>query len=174
MTPTTEELAQAYINEARHRLAHAVKKIKHCLNQLNDEQVWWRLHKSMNSIANLILHLCGNLRQWIVSGVGGEPDIRDRPKEFFERGPISKADLICRLDELVANADSALAKVSPSQLLEDRRIQGFDTTSLSAIFSSLSHFQGHTQEIISLTRQQLGDAYEFEWTPSTPEEGAPR
>ena len=164
---------QAYLAASRHRLAECVKKIKHCLAQLTDEQVWWRPHDSMNSIANIVLHLCGNVRQWIISGVGGEPDIRDRPKEFSERSPIPKAELIRRLDEIAAQTDSVLAGVTDQQLLEHRRIQGFDETALSAIFDSLSHFRGHMQEIVYITRLQLGDAYQFEWVPTSKEQGAP-
>ena len=166
-------VGQAYIVASRHRLAECVKKIKHCLAQLSDEQVWWRPHDSMNSIANIILHLCGNLRQWIVSGIGGEPDIRDRPKEFSERSSMSKAELIRRLDEIARQADAVLAGVTDLQLLESRRIQGFGETVLSSNFDSLSHFQGHTQEIVFITRLQLGDAYKFEWVPTSREQGGP-
>lgn len=126
----------------------------------------------MNSIGNLVLHLSGNVRQWIISGVGGEADVRNRPKEFSERGPFDREELIRRLDEVVQQADEVLRVVTPQQLLEPRRIQGFETTGLSAIFDSVAHFRGHTQEIVCLTRMQLGDAYRFEWAPSTPEEGA--
>jgi hypothetical protein len=94
MSATTDELARAVAVEASNRLVESVKKIKHCLNQLSDEQVWWRQTPSQNSIANIILHLCGNVRQWVVSGIGGEPDIRDRPREFSERQIIPKAELL--------------------------------------------------------------------------------
>lgn len=174
MPPSAESIARAYVDAARKQLADAAKKIKHCLDQLSDEQVWWRLRESQNSIGNLVLHLCGNVRQWIVSGVGGEADTRDRPKEFAQRGPIAKAELIARLDGTIAAADAVLEALGPSQLLDERRIQGFDTTALSAVFDSLGHFNGHTQEIIYITRSQLGDDYEFQWTPSSPEQGAGR
>ena len=68
---TERSLGQTYLNAARHRLAACVKKIKNCLDQLNDHQVWWRPQDSMNSIANMMLHLCGNVRQWLVAGIGG-------------------------------------------------------------------------------------------------------
>jgi Protein of unknown function (DUF1572) len=68
----------------------ATVRIKHCLGQLTDEQIWWRSHPSLNSIGNLILHLCGNVRQWIVAGLGSAADSRNRSAEFSERGPISK------------------------------------------------------------------------------------
>jgi hypothetical protein len=127
----------------------------------------------MNSIGNLVLHLCGNVRQWIVSGVGGAADVRNRPQEFAERGPFERDELLRRVGEAAQQADQVLAAVSPLRLLERRRIQGFDATGLSAILDSVAHFKGHTQEIVGLTRWQLGDAYRFQWTPSTPEQGAP-
>ena len=170
---TEHSVGQAYVAASRHRLVESVKKIKHCLDQLTDEQVWWRPNESMNSIANLVLHLCGNVRQWIVSGVGGAPDHRDRPKEFSERNPITKPELSRRLDEVVAQADAVLARLTDQELLEARRIQGFDETPLAAIFDSLTHFQGHTQEIVFITRFQLGDKYKFQWVPTTKEQGAP-
>src|SRR5262245_43905509 len=98
-------LGQLYVEEVRRRLAACHQKIIHCLNQLDDAQVWWRPTQSMNSIANLILHLCGNLEQWIVSGVGGTPNLRNRPLEFSERTPISKEQLSQRLSSTVSRAD---------------------------------------------------------------------
>lgn len=166
-------VGQVYLAASRHRLAESVKKIKHCLGQLTDEQVWWRPNEAQNSIANLVLHLCGNIRQWIVSGVGGAADVRERSREFSERTPIPRAELIRRLDEVAGEADAVLAGVTDRQLLQAHRIQGFDETPLSAIFDSLAHLQGHTQEIICLTRLQLGTAYRFAWVPTTREQGAP-
>ena len=87
MQPTSDQLAAA---AASQELTKALERIKHCLGQLTDEQIWQREAESMNSIGNLILHLCGNLRQWIVAGIGGEQDLRRRPNEFSERGAISK------------------------------------------------------------------------------------
>jgi hypothetical protein len=175
MTETSvSSVGRAYLEEARRRLAACRERIGHCLGQLDDRQVWWRPHESMNSIANLVLHLCGNLRQWIVAGVGGATDVRDRPQEFAEQGPIPKAELLLRLEEVLGEADAVLAETTERQLLEPRRIQGFDETVLSAIFDSLAHLSGHTQEIICLTRIQCGDAYRFAWTPATPEQGALR
>jgi hypothetical protein len=166
-------LASAYIGLARKHLADRIERIKHCVGQLDDAQVWWRPHPSMNSVGNILLHLGGNLRQWIVSGVGGVPDTRNRPAEFTERGPIPRDELIRRLEAVAFEADATLAALDESRLLEPRRIQGFDVTVLSAIWGSLEHLGGHAQEIVSITRLQLGDDYRFAWTPTTPEQGAP-
>ena len=170
---TANELAAAVADAAGHEMSSALERMKHCLGQLSEEQVWWRPHPAMNSIGNLALHLCGNVRQWIVSGCGGEPDTRDRPGEFAERRLLCRAELEHRLDEAVGRADTVLAVLTAGQLLEKRRIQGFDTTVLGALFDSVPHFSGHTQEIVFLTRLQLGDAYQFQWVPATPEQGVP-
>jgi hypothetical protein len=163
---------RAYVTEARRRLAGCHEKIKHCLAQLDVAQVWWRPRESLNSIANLVLHLCGNLRQWLVAGVGRAADVRDRPREFSERGPLPKEELLQRLEDVVREADVALAAADEARLLEPRRIQGFETTALAAVFDCLAHLSGHTQEIVHMTRLQLGDAYRFAWAPATVEQGA--
>jgi hypothetical protein len=170
---TADTVGRAYLAEGRRRLAACHEKIGHCLGQLNDGQVWWRPREGMNSIGNLLLHLCGNVRQWVIDGVRDTPDARDRAREFAERGPIPRDELLRRLDAVLREADAVLAAVTADQLLEPRRIQGFDETVLSAIFDSLAHFYGHTQEIVNITRLQLGDAYRFAWAPATPEQGAP-
>src|SRR5215471_4571271 len=169
---TADDLAAAVRTEAATELTEAHDRIKHCLSQLSEGQVWWRSNHALNSIGNLILHLCGNVRQWIIAGVGGAADDRDRPAEFAERGPIPKDELLRALDAVVAEAKEVLGRLTASQLVEPRRVQGFTVTGLGALFSSIPHFRGHTQEIIHMTRLQLGDAYRFAWKPATPEQGA--
>jgi hypothetical protein len=170
---TADELAAAVGTAAANELESARDRIEHCLGQLTEEQVWQRPGPGLNSVGNLILHLCGNVRQWVVAGIGGAPDHRNRPAEFAERGPVPKDELLRRLDTVVAEAGRVLMGVSARQLAERRRIQGFDVTGAAAIFDSVPHFRGHTQEIVHMTRLQLGDAYRFAWVPTTPEEGAP-
>jgi hypothetical protein len=172
MTPTSDQITASVGQAAANELADAFAKITHCLDQLTDEQVWWRPQPSLNCIGNMVLHLCGNLRQWIVCGVGGALDTRDRPREFSERGPIPKAELLRRLNEIVGHSQSALGALSANRILEHRRIQATDQTAISAILDSVPHFRGHTQEIVLMTRMQLGDAYRFLWVPKSKEQGA--
>jgi hypothetical protein len=171
---SADELAAAVGAAAADELASALDRIRHCLGQLNDDQVWWRPRESLNSIGNLVLHLCGNVRQWIISGVGGAADIRNRPAEFAERGPIATGELLNRLEGVVCEATETLLRVTAGRLVDAHRIQGFDVSALAAILSSVAHFRGHTQEIIHMTRSQLGDRYRFAWAPATPEQGAPK
>jgi len=163
---------EAFISESRLALEHSMHKIAHCLDQLSDEDLWWRPHESHNSIQNIMLHLCGNVRQWIIHGVGGAPDVRNRPDEFADRRPIAKAELFEKLRGTIAEADAALAALPPERLLERRRIQGFDTYPLAAILDSVSHFVGHTHQIVYVARLKLGDSYRFQFVPATVEQGA--
>jgi hypothetical protein len=170
---TADELAAAVGRAAGDEMGHARDRIRHCLDQLNNGQVWARERPGMNSIGNLILHLCGNVRQWIVCGLGGAADTRDRPAEFAEQGPIPKAELLRRLDNVLAEARAVLARQPATDWLRVRRIQGFDVTGLAALFDAVPHFRGHTQEIVHMTRELLGDRYRFAFTPQTREQGAP-
>ena len=164
----------AFLDAACRRLRRSTAKIEHCIDQLNDAQVWWRPTRGQNSVGILVVHLCGNVRQWIVAGVGGARDVRDRLSEFCDDTRMPKRQLLATLNECRDDACAALVSAKATSLLLRCRIQGFDTTRLTAIFDTVAHFQGHTQEIICLTRQQLADEYAFHWVPSTPEETSSR
>lgn len=136
-------------------------RIAHCVGQLSDDQVWWRERVDMNTIGNLILHLTGNVKQMIVSGIGGEPDDRDRPAEFAGREPIPKEHLLRRLTDVVDRAKVVLAAASTDDFLRTRRVNNTDLTGLQAVVRSVAHFRGHTQEIIHITRVILGENYQY-------------
>lgn len=170
---TADELARAVGEAGNKELAGALERIEHCLDQLSDDQIWARKQPELNSLGNVLLHLIGNVRQWIIAGLGGGADTRNRPAEFAERGPIPKHQLQAQLRAVVEDARKILGRLTAQQLLQVRRIQGFEVTGLAAIFDSIPHFRGHTQEIVYMTRLTLGKAYRFAWSPKTPEQGAP-
>jgi Protein of unknown function (DUF1572) len=172
MSNSNDEIGSAFIDAARNNLAESMSKIEHCVGQLSDEQIWWRPRAEMNSIANLMLHLSGNVRQWIVAGVGRKADIRNRPKEFSDKSGRTKAEILGILKAVVGQADATLESLKSAQLTDARRIQGYDTTVLKAIFDCLPHFRGHAQEIIHMTREQLGDRYQFDFVPKGKEQEA--
>jgi hypothetical protein len=165
-------LSKLIAHELGDELAQALGRIEHCLGQLSDDQIWWRPAEKMNSIGNLMLHLAGNMRQWIVAGVGGAKDDRHRQGEFDERRHIPKTELLKKLKSTVSEATAALAKADAAEWQRMRRVQGFDVTGFAAALHSVSHFRGHTQEIIHLTRAQLGDRYRYAFVPATKEQGA--
>lgn len=165
------DVTQGFTAEAAKTLRSGLSRIEHCIGQLSDAQVWWRPREEMNSIGNLILHLSGNVGQWITDAVENKPSTRNRPLEFATRDPIPKTQLLDRLRQAVARATGAIETlVRPESLLQSRRVQGHDTCILAAVFHSVSHFEGHAQEIVGMTRQLLGDQYKFLWVPRTPEQ----
>jgi uncharacterized damage-inducible protein DinB len=148
------ELGRAFIASSRAYFAEDyLPKIDRCLELLTDEQVWWRANPQSNSIGNLLLHLSGNVRQWIVCSLGGAPDARDRDSEFAQRLIIPRDELLARLKQTLIEADTTLAKFDPDKLHERHVIQGLDVTALEAIFHVVEHFSMHAGQIILLTKQ---------------------
>jgi uncharacterized damage-inducible protein DinB len=165
-----ENIARAFIEEARlHLLRDYLPKLERCLEQLSDEQAWWRPGEGSNSVGNLLLHLEGNARQWLVSGVGGAPDRRTRDREFAAREAAPLSELLDSLRATLMEADAALQRLDPALLLERRSIQGHDVTVLAAIFHAVEHFSMHTGQIILLTKLLTGhDLAFYDFSDGTP------
>ena len=133
-------------------LGDYLPKIEHCLEKLTDEQIWWRANEESNSIGNLILHLCGNVRQWILSGIGSAPDHRIRDAEFAQREVIPRDELRELLRSTLTEVGTVLRTLDPAVLLERRKIQGNDVEILEAIFHVTEHFSMHAGQIFMLTK----------------------
>lgn len=152
---------------ARRELAEAHARIVHAVSQLSDHDIWWRPFEQQNAVGNILLHLCGNMGQWLISGVGGAPDARNRPAEFAERRPVAKADLLQQLARTVAAADEAIVRGAGEELLRVRHVQHGPQTGMAAIFHSVSHLVGHAQEIVYIARLRLGIGYAFRGISAT-------
>src|ERR1043165_976568 len=146
-------IGTALLKESRALLVgDYLPKIERCVTLLADEQIWWRANSASNSIGNLLLHLSGNVRQWIVVGLGGAVDERDRDTEFAQRDVIPRAVLLTRLRDTLHDADETLTNVDEGQLLDRFRIQGIEVTALAAIMHVVEHFSMHTGQIILLAK----------------------
>jgi len=157
-----QAIPRAFIARASaYLLDDYLPKIERCLETLSDEQIWWRANEQSNSIGNLILHLCGNARQWIVCGVGSAPDKRNRDSEFEQRDVIPRSDLIALLRATLTDVDATLQSVDPLTLLEFRKIQGNDVDILEALFHVTEHFSMHTGQIIMLTKMLTASDLHF-------------
>jgi uncharacterized damage-inducible protein DinB len=119
--------------------------------------LWWRPNASSNSAGNLLLHLAGNVRQWIVSGVGGAPDVRTRDAEFAAHDGPPLSALLDQLDATCAEACAVLAALDPGALLAPRQIQGRTTTVFAAVYHVVEHFAGHTGQLILLAKGAAPD-----------------
>ncbi len=147
------EIGESFITASRAFFADDyLPKLERCLALLSEEQLWWRANPQSNSIGNLLLHLSGNVRQWIVCGLGGDPDQRDRDSEFARREVISRDELLARLKQTLNEADATLARFDVDELLARHSIQGCDVTAMSAIYHVVEHFSMHTGQIIMMSK----------------------
>ena len=154
------------ITQAEHVLRQVyLPRIVSCLEQLSPEQIWWRANAASNSVGNLVLHLAGNVRQWIISGLGGAPDVRQRDLEFIERGPLPRRILVSRLRKTVEEACRVLGKLSPEDLTRVHTIQRFRVTGMEATFHVAEHFSHHAGQIILLTKMLTGSDLKFTHLP---------
>lgn len=156
-----KDLSLQFQITARRELVEAHERVVHAVSQLSDADIWWRPFEEQNSIGNILLHVCGNMGQWLVSGVGGAPDTRDRPAEFAQRELIPRQQLLNRLAAVVQTAEEAIVRCDGSELLRVRHVQHGPQAGMAAILHSVSHFIGHAQEIIYIARLRLGTKYVF-------------
>ncbi len=131
-------------------------KIRRALERLPAGDVWWRPNEASNSVGNLLLHMAGNIRQWIVSGVGGEPDRRRRQEEFDAADAGAKDALMAALESAVADADAVLAGLDPARLGDGIRIQGHETTVMRAVYHAVEHFSMHAGQILWIAKSRAG------------------
>lgn len=169
MSDFESALASELLTSVRGQWQLCLDRIRHCLGQLSDEQLWHRDGDQFNSIGNLLLHLTGNVRERMLSVVGGEPADRDRDAEFAERGPMPRQRVLAPFEEVMRRTDELLASLPADRLLEMRRFRmlrgDVDARVLTVILQTLVHLSGHSQEIVALTRRELGDAYRFLLSP---------
>ncbi len=146
------ELTADFVAFARRKLADHAAQVVRCAGLLSDAEAWQRVNEHSNSVANLLLHLRGNVLMWIVDGLGGQPFDRDRPAEFAARGPAPLAPLVEQLQDALRRADEVLAGIDADALVSKYAIQGYDVTGLEAVFHVVEHFAFHTGQIISMTK----------------------
>lgn len=138
------------------KLRQLFSRIEDCLGKLNDEQIWARGSENENAAGNLVLHLSGNVRQWIISAVGGAPDVRVRDREFSARGGLEKAGLLERLRSTVEEATGVLEQVTPERLAEQVTVQSYHIPVMEAIYHVVEHFAQHTGQILFATKLLTG------------------
>jgi uncharacterized damage-inducible protein DinB len=161
-SPSETGVARAFLAESAAQLAEQfVPKIRRALDVVAEEDVWWRGSPGENSIGNLLLHLAGNVRQWIISGMGGAEDRRERPREFADRGSVSKEEAFRALEATVAEAVAVLRRLDEADLLARKTIQGFESTGLAAVLHVVEHFSYHTGQIVFIAKLRTGRDLRF-------------
>lgn len=156
----THAIGRIFVDCSMRKLDQHASRIRDCLSRLNDTQIWARGGPNQNAIGNIVLHLCGNVRQWIISGVGGAQDTRQRDAEFAAREGASVRELSEQLTVTMSEAAAVLEDLGGARLAERVQIQGYDVTVIEAVYHVVEHFAQHTGQIIfatkALTAQDLG------------------
>jgi len=147
---------EIFIKFSADKLEQLHGRIQDCMARLTPEQIWARTSDNENAIGNLVLHLSGNVRQWIGSGVAGLPDHRERDAEFAARGGKSIEELAVLLKTRVTDAASIIRGVPPERLTERITPQGHDVTVLEAIAHVVEHFSQHAGQVMLLTKILTG------------------
>jgi uncharacterized damage-inducible protein DinB len=150
------EIGVLFLKASSTKLELMTGYLKTCLGKLSDQQVWQRQGAHENAVGNLVLHLCGNMRQWIMHGCGGSPDVRVRDQEFSADGTMTAAQLVEHFDSTVREALAVINSLPPQRLAERTTPQGRDVSVLEAVYQVVGHVHQHVGQVILLTKQMTG------------------
>ena len=158
MTTSDASLAALFLKFSRTKLLDQYwPRLRGCVESLTDEQVWWRPNAACNSVGNLLLHLNGNVTQWMVASFNKLDDARNRPAEFNERRRIPAQQLLDRLDETMQEVAGVLSRLTADDLAATYHIQGYTVSGLDAVYQVVEHFGLHYGQVLYITKSLLGE-----------------
>ena len=148
-----EKVINEFVENALYRLDQSTRMIGVAFMQLEEQYVWKRPNESSNSMGNLILHLCGNITQYVISSLGETEDIRERDKEFDTRSGLNKADLLKKLEVTVNRAKDVIVNTTLNEWLKKREVQGFSLSGIGIVLHVVEHYSYHTGQIAFWVKQ---------------------
>jgi hypothetical protein len=162
MNPSEVSVSGLFLEFSRTKLLDQYwPRLRGCVESLTEEQTWWRPNQASNSIGNLILHLNGNVRQWLVASFNRAEDTRDRPGEFAERQKIAPAALLERLGATMHDASVVLSRLTEADLLRTFDIQGYTVSGVQAVYQVVEHYGMHYGQILYMTKLVRGEDLGF-------------
>ena len=147
-----EKFIEEFIGQAIHWIDENTQKLATCVQELNDSEIWKRPNLHSNSVGNIILHLCGNMRQYAISSLGNSKDVRERDKEFSADGGYSGAELFKKLTDTVEQAKKIIQSTTEEELLRERKVQGYTHSGIGIVLHVTEHYSYHTGQIIFWTK----------------------
>jgi hypothetical protein len=154
---TDRDVTSLFLECSRNKLLNDYwPRLRTCVESLSDDQVWWRPNDASNTIGNLLLHLNGNVQQWIVASFERVDDERNRPAEFSERQVVPARVLLEKLDSTMRRASDVLSRLTEGDLRATFHIQGYTVTGLCAVYQVVEHFALHYGQIAYVTKSILG------------------
>jgi hypothetical protein len=167
MTAIDTEMTTLFLDFSRQKLLEQYwPRLRGCVESLSDEQLWWRPNPASNSIGNLVLHLNGNVRQWLVASFNKLEDARNRPAEFSAKDGVSAAALLETLGATMEEASQVLARLTSADLLAPYEIQGYKVSGLYAVYQVVEHFGMHFGQILYITKNLCGEDLGFHREPN--------
>lgn len=147
-----KDLIREFIHHSINRIEENTKKVTKCFDELDEKDIWIHPNESSNSIGNLVLHLCGNIRQYIISSLGGKEDTRERDLEFLTQSGLNKGELLGKLSAIINEAKTIISAADAGNLLKVRSVQGYEYSGLGIIYHVVEHYSYHTGQIIFFTK----------------------
>lgn len=161
-TVADSKAAELFLEFSRQKLLEQYwPRLRQCVESMTDDQIWWRPNAACNTIGNLILHLNGNVGQWLVASFNELEDTRERVAEFNERRRIPGAALLARLDATMLEAAKVLARLTPADLFATYKVQGYTVTGLATVYQVVEHFGVHYGQIVYITKMLQGEDLGF-------------
>ncbi len=152
---------QDFKDNAIFRLEENVRMISIALSKVVEEELWTKQNQSLNTLGNQLLHICGNMTQYIVSGLGGNPDDRNREEEFSTEDGFTKDELLQRLLLTVQTSTTIIDDATPENLLKKRNVQGFELSGTGIVLHAVEHFSYHTGQIAMQVKLVIDQPLKF-------------
>ncbi len=156
-----DNVAKEFIDQSIYRIEKNTPKIVRCLDQLTELQIWQRPNEASNSIGNILLHLCGNIRQYAISALGDQQDSRERDKEFSAQGGYNKERLLRKLTDTLQEAIAVIRGLDEVRLMKLYSVQGFTYSGIGIIVHVTEHYSHHAGQVIFWTKQLTGNDLGF-------------
>lgn len=149
------EITRQFIDASQRKLEQDASQIARCVGLLSEQQLWQRANDHCNSVGNLVLHLTGNLRQWMLGGVAGHAVLRNRNAEFAERGPLPAGQILPPFERVIGQTLGVIGELTAARLVQTCVIQKYNTTTLVAVLHVVEHVSFHTGQIVQITKSLL-------------------
>ena len=148
-----DAFAKEFIEQSLYRIEENTRRIKKCLGEIEEIEIWKFPNNNSNSIGNLILHLCGNIRQYAISALGETKDTRERDKEFSAKTGSAKSGLLNELTNTISEAADIIKNIDENRLTKIYSVQGFNLSGIGIIIHVTEHFSYHTGQIAFWIKQ---------------------
>ncbi len=154
---TRESSADRLIQEFIHHVYElGYERIDSCVHNLSEEQLLYKPNEISNSVANLTVHLCGNLRQWIMTTFGGEKDVRKRSEEFALDSIDGKESLLGLVKEINRITMPVVSELSMEQINGKYSVQNYHVDGIYILSHVMEHYSYHVGQITYITKMLTG------------------